>query len=86
MIEKIDRFTVVFELEKDGALPLPKEFKLQQFMIIDMPHKEQHLDKDILNIAVQKGATKKGLAIIAHRVIEKPNYLPPQLQDDYEIE
>lgn len=86
MTEKIDRYLVMYELEKSNALPLPNALKLQQFVVIDMPFKEEgYSDAQIFKVAIQKGATRKNIAVVSKSIITKPDYTP-EIDSDFETE
>lgn len=86
MTEKIDRYLVMYELEKSDALPLPKDYKLQQFIVVDMPFSEKgYSNAQIFEVALQKGAVKNNMAIVSKSIITKPDYAP-EIDGDFETE
>ncbi len=84
MSRKIDRYTLIYHVELDGALPFPQGFKFNQFITLDLQYKEEgYKDEEILSIALAKGAKKDGLKIISHLIITKPD-LTPEIDGEFD--
>lgn len=84
---RTERFLVMYELEKSASLPLPNDLKLQQFVSIDMPYrKESYPERQIKEIALQKGATRNNLTVVSRSVIFDNRDLTPEKDYNYETE